>query len=230
MKKIVLVLILLLIVTGCSFSGLNRNNKEDAVKFKEEYEKLNDTKNASGLTHRAITIDSTNPFVYTTAEEIVKKIENKETFYVYFGSAYCPWCRSVIEKVVEVANEKEINTIYYVDVWGGEDHTEVLRDVYALDEEGKPTRTHEGTEAYYQLLTYFDKVLSKYQLTDEEGNKVDTNEKRIGAPNFIYVKEGEAIKRETGISSKQTASRDELTEEMLTEEKEKLNTFFENEK
>ena len=230
MKKIVLVLVLLLIVTGCSFSGLNRNNKEDAMKFKEEYEKLNDTKNASGLTHRAINIDSNNPFVYTTAEEIVRKIENKETFYVYFGSAYCPWCRSVIEKVIEVANEKKIDTIYYVDVWGGEDHTEVLRDVYALDEKGKPTRTSEGTESYYQLLTYFDEVLSKYQLTDEEGNKVDTNEKRIGAPNFIYVKEGETIKLETGISSKQTASRDELTSEMLTEEKEKLNTFFENEK
>ncbi len=226
MKKILLGILVFFLVFG--FTGCGENKNMDAVKFKEEYEKLNGTTNSTGQEHRTISVSEDNPFVYTTPEEVVKKMDNNETFYVYFGSSYCPWCRSIIEKAIEVANNKGIETIYYVDVWGGEDHKEVFRDVYELDEEGKPKVVSEGTEAYYTLIERYASLLSDYTLTDGDSNKVPVGEKRIGAPNFIYVENGEAIRLTTGISSSQKGSRDELTEENLSDEEAKFTEFFAN--
>ena len=219
MKKIfcgVLVLFFLFSTCGCE--------KSDAEKFKEEYEALNGEVNSSGKNYRKLEINSKNPFVYSSAEEIVKKIENKETFYVYFGSAYCPWCRSVMEKLIEVANDKNVGTIYYVDIWEG-DHKEILRDTYTLVD-GKPEKTQEGGPFYDEILKYFDLVLGDYTLTDEDGNVVSVGEKRIFAPNFISVVDGKPTDLVEGISSKQKGSMDELTDEILEEEKQIFKDFF----
>ena len=51
-------------------------------------------------------------------------------------------------------------------------------------------------------------------------------EKRIYAPNFIYVKSGKAIKLESGIPSTLSDSNGELTKEMLEEETTKFAKFF----
>ena len=99
MNKKVLFLILILAVfslTACT--------KKDSVLFKDEYESLNGTKNANGKEHRTVSIPSDNPIIISDAKEIVKMVESEESFYVYFGSKLCPWCRSVIEKALEVAN------------------------------------------------------------------------------------------------------------------------------
>jgi hypothetical protein len=98
MKKICFLLISILSIF--SFTGCTKNN-EDALTFKEEYESLNGEINSNGLAHREVDIDENNPFVYITPSEIIEKIENNETFYLYFGSAYCPWCRSVVEMVIK---------------------------------------------------------------------------------------------------------------------------------
>ena len=100
---------LVLIVTGCSF------NQSDSKKFKNEYESLNGTK-VEGKSVRKVNIDKNNPFIYSSAEEVAKKIENKETFAVYFGFKECPWCRSVIESLIEVSSDLGLEEIYYVDV------------------------------------------------------------------------------------------------------------------
>lgn len=226
MKKILSVLvwgILIFGITGCD--SVNKQVVTDAVKFKEEYESLNGTTNASGNEYRTLSISKDNPFVYATTEEIIKKIENEETFYVYFGSKHCAWCRSVIEKAIEVAKEKNIDTIYYVEIWDG-DHIEILRDTYKLNEEGKPELVSKSGKGYKELLEYFDNVLSEYTLTDKEGNKVSVGEKRIFAPNFIYVYNGKANKLASGISKKQTNSRMELTDEILVEEEKQFNELF----
>lgn len=206
-------------ITGCG--------NEDAKKFKSDYESINGKENASGKVHRSVTIDENNPFVYTSAEEIVKKIESKETFYVYFGDKLCPWCRSVIEKSIEVAKEKNIKTIYYVPIWD-EDGNEILRDRLKVNDEGKLETVKEGTEAYKKLLELLDNVLSDYSLTDKDNKKVETKEKRIYAPNFIYIENGEAKKLTEGISEKQSDSREELTEEILKDEQEQFESFFQN--
>lgn len=222
MKKIFKALFIFLL--SISLVGCGQEQETDAKKFKSDYESLNGGVNASGNAHRTVSIPEENPFVYATAEEIVEKLENGETFYVYFGSKLCPWCRSVIEKTIEVANKNNIKTIYYVDIWDDEGN-EILRDKYTL-ENGVPTLTYEGTESYSKLLLSLDNVLEEYILTDQEGNRISINEKRIYAPNFIYIENGRAIRLTNGASEKQTNSRGELTAEILEDQEKILNAFF----
>ena len=219
MKKYLLTIITvfaLLLLNGCA------NN--DASKFKEDYESLNGVE-TNGKMNRTVTIDKNNPFVYTTGEEIAKRIENKETFYLYVGDTMCPWCRSVIEMAIKKAHEYGVEKIYYIHIWDSE-HNEIFRDKYELTEDGKLSKVVEGTEGYKKLLTYFDSVLSDYTLTDANGNKVSTNEKRIYAPNYFYVDKGNVKKMIEGISSTQTDAREELTEEILKDEEDLFDEFF----
>ena len=160
-----------------------------------------------------------------SATELLTKIDNGETFYVYFGSSLCPWCRSCIEKAIEVANKKNIDVIYYIDIWD-EEGNEILRDKYELNTKNKPTKTIEGAPEYERLLEVFDEYLSDYTLTDSKGNKVSTGEKRIYAPNYFYVEKGKVQRKVEGYSDKQTDSREELTEEMLKDEEKIFNEFF----
>ena len=212
-------MLIVLGATGCS------EKNSDAIRFKKEYEELNGLSNSSGNIFRAISILEDNPFVYVTGEEIVKKIEDNETFYVYFGSKYCPWCRSVIEKSIELAKKNNINTIYYVDIWDG-DHIEILRDIYQINDNGEPELVQRGGNGYKELLKYLDNVLDEYTLTDKDGNEISVGEKRIFAPNFIYVENGKAIKLISGISENQKNSREELTDEILKDEERIFNEFF----
>lgn len=206
MKNIVLFLVtiflLLFLVTGCG--------KSDAVKFKEEYESLNGTVSKSGKEVRSITIDEKNPMIYKSAEEIVEMIENKETFVVYFGFAACPWCRSVLPTLLDVSKDLGLDKIYYVDVLE-------IRDTLKVDDNKEVVTDKEGTEAYYKLLELLDNVLSEYSLTDSDGNKVETNEKRIYAPNVVAISAGVPTELTTGISSLQTDGYMELTDEMIKE-------------
>lgn len=216
-KKILLILLGILLLTACV-----KDNKK-ALEFKEEYESLNGVVNKNGKEHRAITIDEDNPYIKTTPEEIVKMINNKETFFLYVGDSLCPWCRSVLEKSIEVAKKYNVKKIYYIEIWDDEGN-EILRDKYEL----KPilTKTIEGTDSYKFLLEKFDSVLSEYTLTDTEGHKITTEEKRIYAPNYFYIKNGEVVKMVEGISEKQTDSREELTDEILKDEEEQFISLF----
>lgn len=229
MKKttfsLLVIVLILLSITGCSSNKTEKNS--DSLKFKEEYEAINGETNSSGKKHRTISILKDNPFIYVTGEEIVEKIENKETFYVYFGSPYCPWCRSVIEKAIEVAKKKNIDTIYYVDIWDG-DHVEILRDTYQLNNDGEPEVVFEGSKDYKELLKYFDNILRDYTLTDATGNEVSVGEKRIFAPNFMYVEKGKAIRLTSGESEKKKDSREELSNEILEDEEKLFVEFFDN--
>ena len=218
-KKIFLIMFIMMTImslTGC------KNNKY-ALEFKEEYESINGVVNKNGKEHRAITIDEDNPYIKTTPEEIVKMINNKETFFLYVGDSLCPWCRSVLEKSIEVAKKYNVGKIYYIKIWDDEGN-EILRDKYEL----KPilTKTIEGTGSYKFLLEKFDSVLSEYTLTDTEGHKITTEEKRIYAPNYFYIKNGEVVKMVEGISEKQKDSREELTEEILKDEEEQFTSLF----
>ena len=216
-KKILLMLLGILLLTACV-----KDNKK-ALEFKEEYESINGVVNKNGKEHRAITIDEDNPYIKTTPEEIVKMINNKETFFLYVGDSLCPWCRSVLEKSIEVAKKYNVEKIYYIKIWDDEGN-EILRDKYEL----KPilTKTIEGTDSYKFLLEKFDSVLSEYTLTDTEGHKITTEEKRIYAPNYFYIKNGEVVKMVEGISEKQTDSREELTDEILKDEEEQFISLF----
>lgn len=223
-KKILLLLLLTLTFVGVTGCGKTEKKNEDALKFKEEYESFNGKKN-DYFEYRKLTIDEENPFVFATDSEIVEKIENKESFIVYFGDPQCPWCRSIVEQAIKSAKANGIEKIYYVRFWDGF-HEEKIRDVYELDENNKPVLKQEGSKAYTKLLEYLDSVLSDYTLKDKDGNKVDVNEKRIFLPNFVAVVNGEAKELIEGISEKQTEFNGELTEEIMADEKTAFDSFF----
>ncbi len=215
-KRLFVLTLIVLLICGCT--------SRSATEFKKEYEALNGVENANGKKHREISIDKDNPFEKVSAEEVVDKIENKETFYVYFGDELCPWCRSVIEMFIKIAKENKVKKVYYVKIWD-EEGNEVIRDKYEY-KDGELIKSFEGTTSYKKLLEYFDSVLSNYTLTDPNGKKNDMKEKRIFAPNFFYIKDGKVQKMTEGISEKQTDSRGELTKEILEDEEKIFKEFF----
>ena len=227
MKKGLFLVFLLMGVISLSVYDMKEKNVSDSLKFKEEYEGFNGEKN-DYFEYRNLSITEKNPIIYSSAEEIVQKIENNETFIVYFGDPECPWCRSVIEQAINSANENGISKIYYVRIWNGF-HNEILRDVYELDKES-PVLKVKGSVSYYKLLKYFDKLLQDYTLTNKDNKTIQVNEKRIFAPSFIYVKDGNPLQLVDGISKKQESYNSTLTEEILSEEKEIFDKFYQNTK
>ena len=218
MKKIVsvlLVLVAIISITGCTISS----TLTDADRFKEEYEKENGKKSKSGKENRKVSIPDDNPFVYTTAEELSKKIDKDETFIVYFGFSTCPWCRSVIEELINCAKDNEVDKIYYVDI-------KDIRDEKELDEDGNIVTKKEGTKGYNELLEKLDNVLSDYTTENEDNEKVSLEEKRIYAPNVVAVVNGEATKLEDGISSKLDDPYKKLTKSMRKETYNKFKCIF----
>ena len=218
MKKylVLLLIISLFVLTAC---------KKETNKFKIYYEEINGQANAQGKIYREVTISNDNPFEEVTAKDILTMIENKETFYVYFGSRLCPWCRSVIESATKLAMARGISKIYYVEIWD-EQGQEILRDKFSLDLNNNLNREYAGTVEYHELLKHFNSLLRDYTLTDEKGTVVPVNEKRIFAPNFIYVENGVAKKLVTGKSDKLTDSRGELTDEIKKDQEKIFDDFF----
>ncbi len=227
-KKIITILILLIIpltLVGCT----KTKTSEDAIAFKTDYESLNGKKNKNGKEYRKISISKNNPIVITDAKTIIEMIENGESFYVYFGSKLCPWCRSVIEKAIEIANENEIDKIYYVDIWDDEGN-EILRDKYTLDEDKEQALANEGTEEYFKLLGYLNDILPDYTYAANKngGDKLEVQEKRIYVPLFVYISKGKPIRETSGLSEKQKDSREKLTKEVLKDEEQLFDDFFIN--
>ena len=69
-------------------------------------------------------------------------------------------------------------------------------------------------------------MLEEYTVTDTEGHKITTEEKRIFAPNYFYIRDGKVVKMVDGISEKQTDSREELTKDMLDDEEQEFESLF----
>ena len=208
-------IIVILIVIGAILLFVNKDKNTDAYRFKKEYESLNGSiRQKDGKTIRSISIDKNNPFVYQEAADIVERMNQKESFVVYFGFSDCPWCRSVLPTLIEVARDLGLDTIYYVDV-------KEIRDELALEDK-KVITEKEGTKGYYDLLKSMDSVLEEYTLLDDNEKEIKAGEKRVYAPNVIGVVNGKADKITTGISDKQTDSYMELTDEIKKDTYEKI--------
>ena len=206
MKKglIILSIILLLVVTTTACK--KKEVKEtDALKFKTEYESINNkTNKENNSKYRSVTIPENNPLVYSSAEKIIERINNEETFIVYFGYKESSWCRSIIEQLVKAANNTDVTKIYYVDM-------KDIRDIKELDEKGKIETIQEGTEGYLTLIELLKDVLPDYTLT-KDSKKIEVGEKRISDPSVIAISKGKPFQLETGISEELTDPDMKLTE------------------
>jgi len=187
-KKLkILLIICLFIITGCG--------KNDNILFKEEYESLNNNSK-----YREVSIIDDNKMTYITDLELVDKINNKEDLVVYFGFNTCPWCRSVIENLIEVANDLEIDKIYYLDI-------KDIRDIKKI-EDNNIIIEKEGTEGYNKLVNLLSDYLEDYIMEDKVVGK------RIYAPNILVIKNKTIKGVITGISDMQINPNDELTNEI----------------
>ena len=226
-----IVVVALLVLFGAFLINEQRSKKdakvaaEKAAAFKEDYESLNGQKiQNSSQEYRTVSIPEDNPFYEVKDSDIVDMINKKETFYVYFGDEKCPWCRSTIEKAVEVAKKYKVDKIYYVAIWD-DNYNEIVRDKYRLNGT-KLEVVSEGSEAYKELLKAFDSKLSDYKLKSDAGVEIEVGEKRIYAPNYFYVKDGKLEKFVAGKSELQKGALDELTEEILADEEKQFTEFF----
>lgn len=220
MKKILMIILLVILLVGCDATKNVFKKESDAILFKEEYESLNDKKDYNDNKYRVLELDEDNPFIYKDISDILEMIDNKETFAVYFGFASCPWCRSIVTNLIDVSNNLGIETIYYVDI-------EEVRDLLSLDEDGNIVTKERGCKDYYKLLEKLETVLDDYILIDENGNEVNTLEKRIYAPNIVSIVDGDAKRMTTGISDKQVDAYMELTDEVKTESYDKIKCTIE---
>lgn len=221
MKRRLLIFLVALIVVGLAiwlvYTKITDSKNTDAHKFKIEYEELNGKVGKSGKKYRSLDIPENNKMIYSSAKEIVEKIDNNETFVVYFGFAACPWCRSMINNLIDLSIEKNVD-IYYVDVFDIRDTLEVV--------DGKVTTTKEGNKYYMELLDRLDLVLSDYSLTDEDGKSVDTKEKRIYAPNVVTIVNGLPEKMVEGISEDLKDPYGTITKKMKDDSIEQLKCIF----
>ncbi|OKZ57551.1 MAG: hypothetical protein BHV99_01000 [Clostridium sp. 26_21] len=131
MKKSTILIIFLIILLAISFGIILKLNnqlneqknktivetsgKNDAQKFKEEYEKINGGKTSDNETYNELNINENNPMVYISLEELVDIINTENEAYIYISSSFCPYCRATVETLLNVAKDLKIDKIYYYD-------------------------------------------------------------------------------------------------------------------
>ena len=226
MKKdktiLVFLLISLMIIGGLmlyfSFKEEVVIEKSDAVKIKEEYESLNNTKNENNQRlYPNVVLDENNVFVKSNENEIID-ILNSEGF-IYFGDYTDAYSRSLISLVDEVSKNNNISKINYFDI-------STIKDEIALDDLNEPIIKKQGSNSYYKMLEILDEWLPNYYLINEEGTKIDTLEKYIVVPTIVVVKDGEIKNLRMGTIESQKTGYDELSSDEVSKIKEELDNLF----
>lgn len=216
-QKLLMILVPILCVVAAIFSYLNIVNKEnsdsDSVKFKKEYEAVNGTE-AYGNNYKELNVNSNNPIKYSDYDELIDVIKNK-TGIIYLGFPECPWCRSALPVLLDVAKDNNIDTIYYLNIKNERD-SYVIEDgklTYALDDDGNEIK---GTEGYFKLLEALDEHLSDYVINFDDKD-YEVGEKRIYAPSVIFVRDGEVLGIHVSTVTSHESGWDNLTEEQYEE-------------
>ncbi len=97
MKKVIMFILLSLLVTGCT--------SNDNLKFKKEYEKLNDSL-------YNITISEDNYIKYIDINEVLNIIK-KGTGVIYIGNEHDNECRQMVNILFDAADSTDLKTINY---------------------------------------------------------------------------------------------------------------------
>ena len=228
--KIIIGVVAFIAIVGtvCAFIFCGKEKyKQSALDFKAEYEKVNGKVMINDIKYRTLDINENNPYVKVSIDEIAKKIKNGETFYVYVGDHLCPWCRSGLEKMIEVANKEGIETIYYVDFWDDE-HNEILRDLYDVEVNGKDVKivkTKEATDGYKVLYESVKDFIQDYTIT-KDGKEYNVGVKKVYGGDHFYFNKGKCERYVSLRVPSLAKATDELTKDILKEQEELFTKFF----
>ena len=208
----------ILVIGFCAFLILTKEDEEvlsDALKFKQEFEQYNGATYSGGYDGELIevSIPEDNPFIYKSANEIVDIMKNEDA-YILFGYATDPITRKSIEVLINALKEKEINTVYYVDI-------ENIRDEYSIS---WPTELiNEGTESYQEIKEILGDVLNEYYVNDFANNmRYDTGDVGLYSPTFIAISKGTVL----GFHEIVNEVLDNYYEELSDSEKETVKTSY----
>jgi len=200
-------------ILGFIFVG-KEGTIQDALKFKQEYEELNGTVAFGDIKYNNLNISEKNPIKYSNYDEVINVIK-KDSGIIYLGFPGCPWCRSALPILFDVAKDNNINTIYYINIKEDRDSF-VVEDgelVYQLDEEGNEKK---GVEGYFDLMDALDKHLTEY-IVSYNGKEYKTGEKRIYAPTVVFVRDGKVLGLHVSTVDSHKSGFDKMTEEQIDE-------------
>lgn len=181
----------------------------DSIKFKEEYESLNDKINEkTGSKYLKVSIDEKNPIKYAEYSD-VKDIIKNGTGVIYFGFPECPWCRNAIPVLLESAQETGLDTIYYFNALS-------IRDKKHLDENEEIVVDDEGTKEYKELIEMLYDYVDVYEGLNDESIK------RLYFPSVVFVKDGKIV----GFHSGTVESQEDASIELNKTQKEELKKIY----
>ncbi len=211
---LIILIILTIVVIALGVYGILTNKNTSANKFRNDYMELND-KNSEGTdyTYPQVVLSDKNLIKYINEEEAVDIIKNKSGV-IYFGFPACLKCRSIVSTLVKVSNDLK-EPIYYLDV------ANIMSSFELID--GKLNKIKDGSEGYYKILDSLSSILENFYLEDENGNKYETEEKRLNTPSVIAIKDGQITDYHFGSVATHTNPYNKLSTE---EEKELENIYI----
>ena len=163
-KKIIIVtiLIILLLLIGLIVYS------NDAIRFKLSYEYINTVEYSNGKKIK-VSIPLNNQIKYLNNNDIITFLK-EGTGIIYFGYNTCPWCRNIVEPLLEVADENNIDKVYYVDIHHiskiKKEIINILDDYLRLDEETN-TKVLAVPDVYFikngKILTHHIGTVDSYK-------------------------------------------------------------------
>ena len=195
------ILIVLILIGGFfaykHFIGNLKNNNvtADEKRFKEDYEKLNNTSRKSGLKLRSMDVMKDNNIHYISIDEAAKKLDTGSGI-IYFGFAGCPWCRNAVPALLQAMSSTDLEEIYYVDIRPvADDESTDIRTIWTLNARNKAVKDekHNVSDSYYKVLTALAGHLKDYELKTDNGKIINTGEKRLYAPTVVAVSNGTVV-------------------------------------
>jgi hypothetical protein len=122
-KRIIIGIILAIAITGgiILFTDNDEKCNDSALKFKETYEKYNNTK-------EKLTIKDDNPMVAIKKENIITKID-KGNGVIFFGTPKENESRLVVKNLLEVSKDYNCEVIYYYDLTNLDKESDIYKEL-----------------------------------------------------------------------------------------------------
>ena len=200
MKKSLVILLLLLVCTGCNNNSLPTPTPTATPSSKPNLcDPIDPCENKANMTSYATMADiAEHVYIEITMEQALAKIESNESEIIYFGFDTCPWCLEVVPVLNEVAQEEGLS-VYYVNT----------RSDLSISEEGMAYRA-QIVEILQDLLQFNE----------------DRQQKWLYVPDVLFMKNGEIMANHIGTLDDHDATQRQMTEEEEAQLKQIFQDYF----